>query len=183
MAVESLRGKLLVASPALLDPNFARTVMLVAEHTEDGAMAVVLTRPSEAEVTEAAPELAGLVDSEEPIHVGGPVQPLAVTILAEFDVPDAASMLVFGRIGFLKVDEEMAPLEEATSRARVFAGYAGWGPGQLEEEMEREDWIVAEPDPDDIFAPDPEALWAEVLERKGGRYALLARMPLDPSVN
>ena len=183
MDVESLRGKLLVASPALLDPNFERTVLLVAEHTDDGAMAVVLNRPSEAGVTDAAPELAGLVDPDEPIHVGGPVQPLAVTILAEFDVPDESSMLVFGRIGFLKVEEDMTPPDEVTARARVFAGYAGWGPGQLEEEMEREDWIVAEPDPEDILGPDPEALWSQVLERKGGRYTLLARMPLDPSVN
>jgi putative transcriptional regulator len=181
--VESLRGKLLVASPALLDPNFARTVMLVAEHTEDGAMAVVLNRPSEAEVTEAAPELAGLVDPDEPIHVGGPVQPLAVTILAEFEVPDESSMLVFGRIGFLKVDDDMAPLEHAIPRARVFAGYAGWGPGQLEEEMEREDWIVADPEAEDVLGPEPEELWSAVLERMGGRYTLIARMPLDPSVN
>jgi putative transcriptional regulator len=183
VAVESLRGKLLVASPVLLDPNFARTVLLVAEHTEDGAMAVVLNRPSEANVTDAAPELAGLVDAEEPIHVGGPVQPLAVTILAEFDVPDEASMLVFGRIGFLKVDEDMGPLEDVTARARVFAGYAGWGAGQLEEEMEREDWIVADPDPDDVLGPEPQELWSDVLERMGGRYTLIARMPLDPSVN
>ncbi len=181
--MESLRGKLLVASPALLDPNFARTVLLVAEHTEDGAMAVVLNRPSEAEVTEAAPELAGLVDPDEPIHVGGPVQPLAVTILAEFEVPEESSMLVFDRIGFLKVDDEMAPLENVTERARVFAGYAGWGPGQLEEEMEREDWIVAEPEAEDVLGPEPEELWSAVLERMGGRYALVARMPLDPSVN
>src|SRR4051794_17974209 len=96
--MESLRGKLLVASPALLDPNFARTVVLIAEHGDEGAMGIVLNRASEIDVAEAAPSLAELVEPGERVHAGGPVQPTAVMIVAEFDDPESAATLVLGRI-------------------------------------------------------------------------------------
>ncbi len=181
--METLRGQLLVAAPTLEDPNFARTVVIVGEHNEDGALGVVLNRPSETEVAEAVPDLADLVETGEIVHVGGPVQTSAVLVLAQFSEPDQAHQLVVGDVGFLAVDDDDERVATALSRARVFAGYAGWGPGQLEAELAREDWIVEPAVHEDVFTDDPEALWSRVLERKGGQYRLLARMPVDPSVN
>ena len=183
--METLRGQLLVAAPSLEDPNFARTVVIVGEHNEEGALGVVLNRPSETEVAEAVPDLADLVEDGEIVHVGGPVQTSAVLVLAEFAEPEQAQQLVVGDVGFLAVDDEEEDDRIATAlhRARVFAGYAGWGPGQLEAELAREDWIVVPALGEDVFSDDPEALWSRVLDRKGGQYRLLARMPLDPSVN
>jgi putative transcriptional regulator len=181
--MESLRGKLLVASPTLTDPNFSRTVVLIAEHGDEGAMGVILNRVSELEVAEAAPVLAELVDPGDAVRAGGPVQPTAVVILAEFDEPESAASVIFGRIGFVAADADFEALPGDVARVRVFAGMAGWGPGQLEAELERDDWIVASATPDDVFAGNVDALWGSVLERKGGQYALLARMPPDPSLN
>lgn len=181
--MESLKGKLLLASPTLQDPNFARTVVLVAEHNEDGAMGLVLNRPATTTVAESAPELEELVEAAEPIYIGGPVQPSAVIVLASFEQPEAAGLLVRDDIGFLSAEADFATSRDATRELRVFAGHAGWGPGQLDEELEREDWIVEPPLPQELFSADPEELWVEVLTRKGGRFALVARMPLDPSVN
>jgi putative transcriptional regulator len=181
-AVESFRGHLLVASPALLDPNFRRTVVLVTEHTEDGAAGLVLNRPSPVDVAGAVPQLEPCVDDGEPVWVGGPVQPEAVLVLGEFVDPDDAAVPLFGALGFpsLADPDEIVP---ATTRRRVFAGYAGWGVGQLEAEVADEDWILEPALPDDAFTDDPEELWRDVLRRKGGIYELVARMPEDPRVN
>jgi putative transcriptional regulator len=179
----SLAGQLLVASPSLADPNFRRTVVLIGVHNEDGAMGVVLNRPSETMVAEAVPQLEAVVDSQEPVYVGGPVQPSSVVLLAEFLDPTPAALLVLGRIGFPAGATDVDGLAESTDRRRVYAGYAGWSSGQLDEEIEQGDWIAHPAVPDDVFTEVPEHLWAAVLERKGGSYALLARMPMDPSVN
>jgi len=179
----SLAGQLLVASPSLADPNFRRTVVLIGVHNDDGAMGVILNRPSETMVAEAVPQLEAVVDSQEQVYVGGPVQPSSVVLLAEFLDPTPAALLVLGRIGFPAGATDVDGLAESTDRRRVFAGYAGWSSGQLDEEIEQGDWIAHPAVPDDVFTEVPENLWAAVLERKGGSYALLARMPMDPSVN
>src|SRR6201981_1664554 len=139
--VESLQGPLLVASPALLDPNFRRAVVLVTEHTEEGAAGLVLNRPSPVEVAGAVPQLEPVVDDGEPVWVGGPVQPEAVLVLGEFLAPDDAAVPLLRGLGFpsLADPDEIVP---ATTRRRVFAGYAGWGEGQLEAELLDEDWIL-----------------------------------------
>ncbi len=180
--MESLRGQLLVASPALLDPNFHRTVVLVTEHGDDGAAGLVLNRPSFAPVAAAVPQLEALVDEDEHVWMGGPVQPEAVLVLGEFLDPDDAAVPLFESLGFpsLEEPEEVIP---ATTRRRVFAGYAGWGAGQLEEEIANEDWILEPARADDAFTDEPDDLWADVLRRKGGVYELVARMPEDPSLN
>jgi putative transcriptional regulator len=180
---ESLTGQLLLASPALRDPNFRRTVVLVSIHSEEGAMGVVLNRPSAVTVGEAVPQLERAVDEQEPVYVGGPVQPTSIVFLAEFLDPSPAGLLVFGRIGFPAPDAGIEELTEATARRRVFAGYAGWAEGQLDAEVEDGDWISDAALPDDVFTELPEQLWSRVLTRKGGSYALIARMPGDPSVN
>jgi putative transcriptional regulator len=181
--VESLRGRLLIAGPTLPDPNFARTVVLMAEHGDEGAMGVILNRPATVTVGEAVEELAGIAGEDEPVYVGGPVQRQSVMVLAEFDDESLAGDLILPGIGFAGAGSDFGELEDSVLRARIFAGCAGWAPGQLESELEREDWILAEPDPDDLFADDAEELWGTVLTRMGGNYALIARMPLDPSVN
>lgn len=180
--MESLEGHLLVASPSLLDPNFRRTVVLVTEHTGEGAAGLVLNRPSPSPVSELVPQLEPLVDDDEQVWLGGPVQPNAVLVLGEFVDPADAAVPLFGSLGFPSLDdpEEVLP---ATTRRRVFAGYAGWGAGQLEDEIERDDWILEPASNDDAFTDAPQELWADVLRRKGGIYELVSRMPEDPSVN
>jgi putative transcriptional regulator len=180
---ESLSGQLLLASPSLHDPNFSRTVVLISLHSADGAMGVVLNRPSAVTVSEAVPQLEDALPEQEHVFVGGPVQPTSIVCLAEFIDPAAAGLLVLGRIGFPAADAGVEELAEATARRRVFAGYAGWSEGQLDAELEQGDWIANAAIPEDVFTDAPEELWSSVLTRKGGKYALLARMPPDPSVN
>jgi putative transcriptional regulator len=180
---DSLKGLLLVASPALLDPNFRRAVVLVTEHTDEGAMGLVLSRPTPARVADAARPLAALVEEGARVFVGGPVEPAAVVVLAEFEDPSEAAALVFEDVGFVSADVADGEELPAVRRARVFAGYAGWGPGQLEAELEEPSWILEPAVPEDVFGDEPEGLWSGVLRRKGGQFALLATMPPDPSVN
>ena len=182
MRVQSLKGHLLIAGPALVDPNFWRSVVLVGEHSEDGALGVILNRASEATVDEAVPELAVLVDDIGSIHVGGPVQPSAIVVLADFVEPERAGSLVLDSVGFLPSEVDPDTLGELR-RARVYAGYAGWGPGQLDDELEEGSWIVEPALPEDVFTPEPEGLWSDVLRRKGGPFGILAMMPPDPSLN
>jgi putative transcriptional regulator len=179
---ESLRGQLLVASPALADPNFARSVVFITEHSDEGAMGIVLDRPSDTSVESVVPQLAEIAGGE-PIHVGGPVQPEAIVLLAEFADPEAAAWIVVADVGLASADVDLDELAAAVRRGRVYAGYSGWGPGQLEAEMEIDSWIVEAPLPKELFPDDPATLWSDVLARKGGQYALLARMPEDPSQN
>lgn len=176
MSATSLKGSLLVAAPSLLDPNFRRTVVLVAEHGDDGAMGVVLNRPSETPVADAVPELAGLAGETEPVFVGGPVAIDSLLALAEVDEPDDDEVVV-GSIAFVH-----DPYVDAR-RGRVFVGYAGWSPGQIEAELDEEAWIVVPAQPDDVFSDEPDELWSVVLRRQGGPLALLATMPPDPSLN
>jgi putative transcriptional regulator len=180
---ESLSGQLLLASPALMDPNFRRAVVLIGVHSEEGAMGVILNRPSEVTVGEAVPQLEQTVSEDEPVYLGGPVQPSSIVFLAEFLDPTPAGLLVLGRIGFPAPDAPLDELTEATARRRVFAGYAGWSEGQLEAELDQGDWIAHSAVPDDVFTEVPDELWSTVLTRKGGNYALIARMPPDPSLN
>jgi len=179
--VDSLQGKLLVSSPALVDPNFRKTVVLIAHHDEDGAMGLVLSRPSDVSASEAVPLLVGFDGAHDPVFVGGPVQPEAFMVLAEFDDVGQAAAPVKDRIGFMPADAE--PDDLAIRRLRLFAGYSGWGSGQLEAELAEESWIVVDAAAEDVFAGDPDELWRSVLHRKGGGLELMANMPYDPGLN
>ncbi|MGI9099786.1 MAG: YqgE/AlgH family protein [Solirubrobacteraceae bacterium] len=181
--IDSLRGQLLIAGATLPDPNFARTVVLICQHSEEGALGLVLNRPGELVIGDVAPELAGITGEDAIIDSGGPVQPDALLVLGEFEDASYAGMAVVGTVGLMGDGREISDLVDVTRRARAFAGYAGWAPGQLDAEVERDDWFVAPAGIDDIFDPDPDELWRRVLERKGGHFALVARMPIDPSVN
>lgn len=173
---DSLKGRLLIAAPSLHD-YFRRTVVLVIEHTDDGAMGVVLNRESETLVSEAVPQLAQLAPEDELVRIGGPVSPQSVVALGDFDDPSEAGMQVVDSVGTLDPDSGNTSLQ----RIRVFAGYTGWAPGQLEGELEQDAWVVAEAEPDDAFSDGD--LWSDVLRRKGGGYRLLSTMPADPSLN
>lgn len=183
--MESLRGKLLIASPRIVDPNFRRTVVLMAEHGDEGALGLVLNRPTEASVGEVVGELAWLLgDDDEPIWLGGPVASDGVIVVAEFDDPARAAIVIEGDVGLVPADVgDRDEFAGGLRRARVFAGHAGWEAGQLEAEMDEDSWIVEPARPEDVFTADAEGLWGAVLRRKGRDYALLATMPADPSLN
>jgi putative transcriptional regulator len=111
------------------------------------------------------------------------VQPDAIVLLAEFSDPDAAAWIVVADVGLAAADRELSELADVVRRGRLYAGYSGWGPSQLEAEIELDSWIVEPPLPAELFPDDPDSLWSDVLDRKGGQYALIARMPEDPSLN
>lgn len=180
--MDSLRGSLLIAAGQLLDPNFRRTVILLAEHEDHGALGLVLNRPADIPVSEVAPPLGPFVAEGAPIFLGGPVQKEAVLVLADFVDLERCERPIFERVGFASPDDAEDPLS-GIHRARVFAGYAGWGPGQLESELAEDAWIIEPAQPDDVFTDDPGGLWAAVLRRKGGDYKMLSLMPFDVSTN
>ncbi len=183
-APEWLKGRLLVAAPALVDDNFHRTVVLLLEHSDDGAVGVVLNRPSTLGTHETLPEeYTGAISPDEVIHEGGPVDPESVILLADFTQPDDQASLVVGSIGVVDPSADFTGLGERIRAIRAFGGYAGWASGQLEAEIDDEAWIDAVCLPSDVFTADPDGLWSHVLDRKGGNFRLVARMPLDPSLN
>jgi putative transcriptional regulator len=180
--MDSLRGKLLISSGGLYDPNFRHTVVLIGEHNPEGALGVILNRPLGLTVGDALPGLGGLVGTGALLYEGGPVQPTGAVLLAELRRPELAGVPVFGSVGFLtgEVTDEIAP---HVVRARVYVGYAGWGPGQLESEMAENAWIVEAAQEADVFTEAPDLLWSQILERKGGGYRQMSRIPFDPSMN
>ncbi|MDE0898464.1 MAG: YqgE/AlgH family protein [Longimicrobiales bacterium] len=180
--MENLRGSLLISSGGLHDPNFRHTVVLVGEHNSEGSLGVVLNRTLGISVQNALPTLSDLVPPGESLFEGGPVQPGSPVLLAEFKTPESADILVFGSVGFL-VGQVQSDIEPSIVRARVFAGYSGWGPGQLEAEMAAESWIIESALEDDVFTTAPDLLWSSVLKRKGPAYRQLSLTPYDPSMN
>lgn len=182
MAGRWTQGSLFVATPLLTDPNFERTVILMLEHTEEGALGLVLNRPSELTVADAMPEWADQCADPEVVFGGGPVQPGAALVLGER--PDSrrteAFSVVFEQIGVIDLQDQ-APHD--IGRVRVFSGYAGWSPGQVEAELAEDAWWVLDAAPEDVFAEDPDELWRTVLRRQGGRLAWFANYPDDPANN
>ena len=179
----SLRGQLLVAGPVLDDPNFHRKVLLLGEHGEDGAMGVVLNRQTSVTVADAVPPLAELVADDDVVYVGGPLRPRAVVVLADLVDPRDADDLVLDSVGFLPGEVEDAGDVGPVRALRVFAGYAGWSPGQLEDELRERSWLVLPARVSDVFNEHPEALWRDVLRRQGGALAVIGLLPDDPQVN
>lgn len=178
----NLTGHLLLSNATLFDPNFRRTVVLIGHHDEEGAVGVVLNRPLDVTVDEAVPPLAALVQPGDLVYQGGPVQPEAAVVVADFEDPTRAGVVALGSIGFLPEEADPDDLG-AIRRARVFAGYSGWGPGQLEEELGEDAWLVTPALPQDVFDEEPEQLWERVVARLGPSYAMMRTMPIDPSAN
>lgn len=184
-------GRLLVATPQLADPNFRRGVVLLVEHeTAEGTLGVVLNRPTEVPVGRVLPPWADLVSGPSVVFQGGPValdSALALAKVRESKEPlgwralDGAPAVT--QVGVVDLDAPPELLVGDISRLRVFAGYAGWGPGQLRSEIEEGAWYVVSAEAGDAFIDDPEHLWQAVLRRQGGDLALVATYPDDPSLN
>jgi putative transcriptional regulator len=181
-----VKGRLLVANPALPDPNFHRTVVFMLEHGDGGALGVVLNRPSETAVSDPLPRCESLAAEPSVVFVGGPVEPAAAICLAEVEA--AVGMHwnpVLGAVGTLDLGDGSGAedLLGQVQRLRVFAGYAGWGPGQVEAELEAGAWFVVDALAADVLCDQPRLLWRTVLRRQGGWLASLSSFPDDPSVN
>jgi len=183
--VESLRGKLLVATPGLVDPNFFRSVVLLLEHNEGGALGVVLNRPTDTALDEALPTWAGMAAAPAVVFTGGPVQPdsaIGLGLASLGDEPDGFAPLL-GGVGSVDLAREPDDVHPAPERLRVFAGYSGWGEGQLEGEIVQASWFVVEAEADDAWTRDPSGLWRTVLRRQRSRLKLFADCPTDPTTN
>lgn len=179
-------GRLLVAHPRMQDPNFRRTVVLVVEHNGEGAVGVVLNRPSEMAAAEIVAELETLALPPGMVFVGGPVGPSAAICLARLREAGGSAGVghLFGTVGSVDLDADLAPLAAAVEGVRLFAGYAGWAGGQLEAEVADGGWFVVNRADDDVFDPDPSRLWWRVLRRQRRRsLAILASYPADIGTN
>jgi putative transcriptional regulator len=183
--MEALKGRLLVATPGLLDQNFFRTVILVVEHSDEGAAGVVLNRPTDTELGGPLEDWRGKAADPPLVFVGGPVSPDAAVCLARsrLDAQPPGFEPVVDGLGVLDLSEEAAVTHGAVDRVRVFAGYAGWEAGQLERELTEGAWYVLDADPEDALTSEPGALWRFVLRRQGGQLALVSNFPADPSMN
>jgi putative transcriptional regulator len=193
MEPESLSGRLLVATPLLGDPNFRRTVILIVEdEPEEGTLGVVLNRPTEVQVGQVLESWTDLVTGPTVVFKGGPVSPnsalaLALALGEGEDEPlgwrslDGSSLM--SRIGLVDLEAPPELLAGGITSLRVFAGYAGWGPGQLQAEIDEGAWYVLPGEPTDAFLAEPEQLWPAVLRRQGGDFAIVATYPDDPMLN
>ncbi|MCL6301859.1 YqgE/AlgH family protein [Streptomyces kronopolitis] len=223
--VSSLTGRLLVATPALADPNFDRAVVLLLDHDEEGSLGVVLNRPTPVGVADILAPWAALAGEPGVVFQGGPVsldsalgvavvpgglsgeggihsvdgappaggdgaEPAGAPAAPAADRADVASgdeplgwRRVHGAIGLVDLEAPPELLAAVLGSLRIFAGYAGWGPGQLEDELVEGAWYVVESEPGDVSSPDPEQLWRAVLRRQRNELAMVATYPDDPSLN
>src|SRR5262249_35991359 len=178
-------GVLLVASPALRDPNFMRTVIYMLDHHGEGSVGVVLNRPSEVTLLDVLPQWCNLAAQPRTLFVGGPVETNAALCLSELR-PGARLdgwTAVAGPVGLTDLDADPDRIGVQVSQLRVFAGYAGWGAGQLADEIAEGAWLVVAGRTGDVFADHGVDLWRGVLRRQGGKLALLATYPDDPTLN
>ena len=179
----STRGQLLVATPPLDDPNFDRTVVLILEHQDSGAIGVVLNRTTHAPVESILPDWAERSAAPGTIFRGGPVSTDSLIGLAMVDDdtdPDAHRIEL--SVGTL-MSVDLASPDAHVGPTRIFAGYSGWGPGQLEGELAAAAWLVVPAELSDVMTTEPDLLWRTVLARQGGRTAWLAQAPDDLSAN
>jgi putative transcriptional regulator len=180
--VEISAGMLLLASPELLDPNFVDTVVLLLDADEDGAMGVVINRPSPVPVISVLAGWGDIVAEPEVLFRGGPVSPegaLAVALLRDHDAVPPGLRQVTDRLAIVDLEGEADEIDSAVDGVRIFAGYAGWGAG----EIAGGDWYVVPSLPPDAFQADPTDLWREVMRRQPGELAWHVNRPLDPELN
>lgn len=193
---EAASGDLLVAMPGLTDPNFSHTVILLLEHSTEGTVGVVLNRPSEVKLEHVLPTWAPLATGSDVFHLGGPCQTDTALCLARGQLPDSPTDLdaraelaglglrpTGSGIYLADLDVEPDPAGGRISDIRVFAGYAGWSPGQLDDEIADGAWLCVPADPRDVFAAVPDRLWRSVLSRQDGPLAVLRSAPADPTTN
>lgn len=185
MPEPSLRGRLLLAAPTLLDPNFFRAVLLVLEHNDDGALGLVLNRPTDMNVVDAVIEWAALAADPSVVFVGGPVSPEGAIGLARADAPDELEgwSRILPDLGTVDLNRPPSEIAVPFEIIRIFVGYSGWGEGQLDAELDEGGWLVLDALPEDVFTHSPADLWKRVLKRQGGTTAWLANSPVEPSLN
>ncbi len=181
----SFTGRLLVATPALVDPNFARAVVLMLEHTDEGALGVVVNRPTMVPVTDVLPDWEPLVSAPDVVFQGGPVA--LDSALGLVAVPAGADPIGVRRVvdglGLVDLDTPPEVLTGGLQAMRIFAGYAGWSDGQLEDEITEGAWYIVDAEPGDAFTGEPDDLWRAVLRRQPAPLAMVANYPPDPSLN
>jgi putative transcriptional regulator len=181
-----LQGKLLVAGPSLLDPNFARTVVFLLAHGEQGALGLVLNRPTATSLSTPLPEWDELASSPSVVFVGGPVTSGTICLArvkSEVSVPGLGYLTLQGDLGTVDLETDPVFVAPWIEQLRIFAGYSGWGPGQLEDEMAAGAWWAIEAEPEDVFSDEPTDLWKRVLRRQGGVLAIASASPQDPTLN
>ena len=180
------KGVFLVASPSLRDPNFRQTVVLLCEHGDEGALGVVVNRPTAMLLSEAVPQVPVLEGQRHTLFSGGPVQPNQVMILFRLTHETEDQHHVFDGVylgGDLGVLEQVLTRPSGTDAFRAYVGYSGWGAGQLENEMKTGSWITLPADPTVVFEKDPARIWPDIMRALGGRYTVYADMPADPHMN
>ncbi len=180
------KGIFLVAAPALRDPNFRQTVVLLCEHGPEGALGVVVNRPTAMSISEALPQVPVLEGQRHVLFAGGPVQTNQVMLLYRLSqVPDNSHPVFDGVClgGDLDVMERILTDTPGREAFRAYLGYSGWGPGQLEAEMKTGSWITMPADPIVVFEKEPTKIWSDVVLSLGDDYRLYADMPFDPSFN
>ncbi|HMC71542.1 MAG TPA: YqgE/AlgH family protein, partial [Mycobacteriales bacterium] len=166
--------------------NFMRTTVFIAEHSDEGAVGVVLNRPSDTDVAGVLPDWGSAVSSPAVVFVGGPVAQEGALALARVGgpgLPEVGFQPVVDGLGVVDLESDSAVLAPQLAGMRVYAGYAGWGPGQLDAEIAEGAWYVVTGAPDDVFCSQPEVLWRDVLRRQGGELALVSTFPPDPTLN
>ncbi len=178
-------GRLLVAEPMLGDPNFDRAVVLMIEHSDDGALGLVLNRPTDLSVAGALPSWDRLATEPAVVHVGGPVESQSGWCLARVLDPVGRPGVVrlLGDLGLVDLELDPAEVSSWITDLRLYAGYSGWGPGQLDDELSQEAWFVVDAEPSDPFLADGASLWRRILARQHGSLARLSLFPPHPSLN
>ena len=182
--MNSLKGQLILDQGKLQGSFFHRTVILVCQHDGEGAFGLVLNRAAPQKVGDAL--VANLPEriKEQPLFLGGPVQPQALSFLHKGNfVPDANIMPNLGMSHSLDTLLDLAESFAPDQELKIFAGYAGWSPGQLDDEMKRDTWMTHPASLELVFDPEPEKLWQSILRQKGFKYKLIAEGPEDPSWN
>jgi putative transcriptional regulator len=182
-SLEPAAGRLLVATPLLADPHFARTVVYLLEHDGGGTVGVVLNRPSHTPVGQVLPDWHDAVSGPAVVFGGGPVQPDGALCLGELSEGVPGMREVVDGVSTVDLDGDVAVIAPAAQRLRVFAGHAGWSPGQLEDELAEAAWWVLRGSPADLFSDEPREMWARVLRRQPYPLSLVSTYPPDPAMN
>ncbi|MFO0773061.1 MAG: YqgE/AlgH family protein [Nitrospiraceae bacterium] len=180
------KGIFLVASPALRDPNFRQTVVLLCEHNDEGALGFVLNRPTAMNLSEVLPQVPIMEAQQHALYSGGPVQTNQVMVLYRLsDVPEGSHTVLDGVClgGDFAILDRILTDRDPHESFRAFAGYSGWGPGQLENEMKSGSWITIPADSPTVFDREPSTLWHDLVTSLGEPFKMYADMPADPSLN
>lgn len=181
-----LSGRLLVASPSLTDENFSRSVILMLEHGKDGALGLIVNRPTDLDVASVLPAWQPFTTKPGRLFRGGPVEldsALGLVAVPGHGAEPTGVRLLIGSVGLVDLEASPAEIVPGLAGLRIFAGYAGWSAGQVEGEIDQGAWHVVDSEPRDAFSDAPERLWRDVLRRQRGRLAMLSSFPDDPALN